>query len=68
MALIDDWTDSLARAGGLTPAQAAETVRCTLRFLASRLPSPLFGELQSHLRLTPDPDAPQPGALLPPGH
>jgi hypothetical protein len=47
------------RADGLPAEQARAAVAALLRHLAIRLPSPLFGELQSHLDLTTaDMDAP----------
>jgi len=51
MAMIDDMVDAVAHAGNLPADQAARAVGAVLRFMAARLPSPLFGELQSHLQL-----------------
>ncbi|MEY8876476.1 MAG: hypothetical protein AB9M60_08210 [Leptothrix sp. (in: b-proteobacteria)] len=54
---------AVARSAHLSDAQATLAVEGVLRFLAARLPSPLFGELQSHLQ--PDPLSPpdlSPGA------
>lgn len=56
MAMIDELTACVARASGLTDAQAALAVDGMLRFMAARLPSPLFGELQSHLQPSPPGD------------
>ena len=50
LAMIDELTDAVARAGSLTHEQAALAVAAMLRFMAARLPSPLFGELQSRLQ------------------
>lgn len=47
--LSDELARSLTQQAGLAPAQAAQTVEVLLRFLAARLPSPLFGELQARL-------------------
>ena len=52
-AMMDELVQAVARAADLSPEQAAAAVATMLRFLAARLPSPLFGELQSRLR-TPD--------------
>lgn len=49
MAMIDEMVEAVARAVSLPTDQAAVAVGTVLRFLAARLPSPLFGELQSHL-------------------
>jgi hypothetical protein len=51
--MIDELTDAVARAAGLSPEQAAQVVAGMLRFMAARLPSPLFGELQARLQPTP---------------
>ncbi len=59
--MIDELTAAVARAGGLTPAQSALAVGGMLRFLAARLPSPLFGELQSRLQGSGAVDAPTAG-------
>jgi hypothetical protein len=48
--MIDELTDAVARAAALSPAQAGLTVAAMLRFMAARLPSPLFGELQARLQ------------------
>lgn len=66
MAMIDDLGDAVARAAGLSPDQADQAVTGMLRFLAARLPSPLFGELQARLRTDGSGDAP-PATLPPPG-
>lgn len=64
MAMIDELIEAVARAGTLPPAQASQAVGAMLRFMAARLPSPLFGELQSRLQAgaaaddTADPAAP----------
>ena len=61
MAMIDDLIDAVARAGQLPTEQASLAVGAMLRFLAARLPSPLFGELQSRLQppsLAIDPNVP----------
>ena len=49
MAMIDEMIDAVARAGGLTHDQASLAVGGMIRFMAARLPSPLFGELQARL-------------------
>jgi hypothetical protein len=49
-AMIDEMTSAVARAAGVSPEQAALAVAGMLRFMAARLPSPLFGELQSRLQ------------------
>lgn len=54
MAMIDELVESVARADGLPADQAARAVATMLRFLAARLPSPLFGELQARLQATVD--------------
>ncbi|HSW07722.1 hypothetical protein [Aquabacterium sp.] len=56
MAMIDDLVEAVARAGRLPPDQAVLAVDGMLRFLAARLPSPLFGELQARLQVTTTPD------------
>jgi len=48
--MIDELIDAVARAGGLSTEQAALAVRGMVRFMAARLPSPLFGELQVRLQ------------------
>jgi hypothetical protein len=50
--------DAVTRSTGLPAEQARAAVAAVLRHLAIRLPSPLFGELQSHLDLTSAVDAP----------
>lgn len=69
MAMIDELIEAVARAGPLPPAQATQAVSAMLRFMAARLPSPLFGELQSRLQgeteggsAAADPAAPPAGA------
>ena len=54
MAMIDELVESVARTDGLSAEQAARAVASMLRFLAARLPSPLFGELQARLHATRD--------------
>jgi hypothetical protein len=44
-----DWVAALQRQAQLEPAQAEAAVRASLRFLATRLPSPLFGAIQAQL-------------------
>lgn len=44
-----DWVAALQRQAQLEPAQAEAAVRVSLRFLAIRLPSPLFGAIQAQL-------------------
>ena len=51
MAMMDELVQAVARAASLTPAQSTAAVSGALRFLAARLPSPLFGELQVRLGL-----------------
>jgi hypothetical protein len=53
--MIDEMVEAVARAGDLPAPQAALAVNGMLRFLAARLPSPLFGELQSRLQRSPPP-------------
>lgn len=69
MAVINDLIQAVGLSAGLTDRQAETAVGAALRFLASRLPSPLFGELQARLRLPaePSPDAGSAGAGLPDG-
>jgi uncharacterized protein (DUF2267 family) len=50
MTMIDEMVEAVARAGNLPSDQAARAVGAVLRLMAARLPSPLFGELQSHLQ------------------
>ena len=54
MAMIDELVESVARTDGLSAEQAARAVASMLRFLAARLPSPLFGELQARLHASVD--------------
>jgi hypothetical protein len=63
LAMIDELIDAVARAGNLTHDQAALAVGSMIRFMAARLPSPLFGELQTHLHALANP-----GDSLAPGH
>lgn len=65
MAVIDELVQTVARSASLSPTQAAAAVAGMLRFLAARLPSPLFGELQSHLNgpAAPDPGGPAAGRM-----
>jgi hypothetical protein len=51
--MIDELNDAVARAAGLSHEQAAQAVAGMLRFMAARLPSPLFGELQARLQPSP---------------
>jgi hypothetical protein len=53
MALVDDLIQSVGRSAGMSPQQARGVVGDMLRFLAARLPSPLFGELQAWLSAEP---------------
>jgi hypothetical protein len=53
VAVKADLIQAVALSAQLSDAQAMLAVEGALRFLAARLPSPLFGELQSHLQ--PDP-------------
>lgn len=48
--MIDELVETVAQADGISNEQAAQAVRSMLRFLAARLPSPLFGELQERLQ------------------
>ncbi|MEY2688664.1 MAG: hypothetical protein RL375_2862 [Pseudomonadota bacterium] len=63
MPVMDELVDAVSRHAHLPPDQASLAVGGVLRFLAARLPSPLFGELQARLQAT-DADAPAavPGA------
>jgi hypothetical protein len=62
LAMIDELIDSVARAGSLTHDQATLAVGGMIRFMAARLPSPLFGELQTRLHPSATPaDAVSPG-------
>jgi hypothetical protein len=47
--LMDELIQAVARSAGLAPGPAGLAVDAMLRFLAARLPSPLFGELQIRL-------------------
>jgi hypothetical protein len=47
--MIDELIDAVARAGSLTRDQSALAVGGMIKFMAARLPSPLFGELQTRL-------------------
>lgn len=49
MAVMDELVDAVARHAHLPAEQAGLAVTGVLRFLAARLPSPLFGELQARL-------------------
>lgn len=69
-----DWVAAVVRQARLDPAQAQAAVLASLRFLATRLPSPLFGAIQAQLaddgRGTGDDggdggDGPPPGAAEP---
>lgn len=67
MAMIDELIEAVAQADGISKEQSVRAVRAMLRFLAARLPSPLFGELQTRLqgaaddtaRLSRAPDEPK---------
>jgi hypothetical protein len=62
LAMIDELIDAVARAGSLTHDQATLAVGGMIRFMAARLPSPLFGELQTRLHPLATPgDAVSPG-------
>jgi hypothetical protein len=63
LAMIDELIDAVARAGSLTHDQATLAVGGMIRFMAARLPSPLFGELQTRLH-----PLGTPGDALAPGH
>jgi hypothetical protein len=54
---MDELVQAVARSAGLSSAQASLAVQGMLRFMAARLPSPVFGELQSRLQA---PAAPPP--------
>lgn len=56
-AMIDDLIDAVARAGNLSHDQARLAVDGMIRFMAARLPSPLFGELQTRLHPAAPPAA-----------
>lgn len=49
-AMIDELVDAVARAGSLSHDQATLAVGGMIRFMAARLPSPLFGEIQTRLQ------------------
>ena len=49
MTAAEELIESLGRSAALSPAQAGAAVQGMLRFLAARLPSPLFGEVQALL-------------------
>lgn len=51
MDMMDELIDAVSRSAKLPPKQATVAVGSMLRFLAARLPSPLFGELQTRLSL-----------------
>lgn len=59
MAMMDEMVEAVARDAHLSSDQAAAAVAVVLRFLAARLPSPLFGELQSKLKVDPPAGSPQ---------
>lgn len=46
---MDELIQTVARAAGLSPEQAALAVAAMLRFFTARLPSALVGELHAHL-------------------
>lgn len=56
--MIDELIEVVARSAGLSRDQAALAVGGMLRFMAARLPSPLFGELQSRLQGSAPPGEP----------
>lgn len=47
---MDELIQTVARAAGLSPEQAALAVSAMLCFFTARLPSALVGELHAHLR------------------
>ncbi len=62
MAMVDELVEAIARDGRLSSDQASAAVAGVMRFFGARLPSPLFGELQAHLKAdgsttTDEPDA-----------
>ena len=66
---MDELIQAVQSAAHLPPLQASEAVAGVLRFLAARLPSPLFGELQVRLGLplqAPADEAPA-ASVAPPG-
>lgn len=48
-ASMNELIDAVSRAADLSNEQASAAVAGMMRFFASRLPSPLFGEFQDHL-------------------
>lgn len=58
MPMMDELVQTVSRTASLPHEQASLAVGSMLRFLASRLPSPLFGELQAHLNSRPDSGVP----------
>ena len=48
--MMDELIAAVARAAGLSPAQAALAVAAVLRFFTARLPSSLVGELHARLQ------------------
>jgi len=60
MDMIDELALAVATAAGLTPQQAQAAVDGMLRYLAAKLPSPQFGELQARLQSPAPGQAPQP--------
>ncbi len=65
MAVMDELVDAVARHAHLPNEQAGLAVSGVLRFLAARLPSPLFGELQARLN-APDAGPPAQSPASPP--
>lgn len=47
--MINELVQTVSRSACLSPEQASQAVSSMLRFLAARLPSPLFGEIQVRL-------------------
>lgn len=47
--IMNELIEAVGRAAGLSNEQAAAAVAGMMRFFASRLPSPLFGEFQDQL-------------------
>lgn len=66
MAMIDELIEAVAHAGELPRPQATQAVGAMLRFMAARLPSPLFGELQSRLQAMPSAGADRASPAAPP--
>ncbi|OYU00213.1 MAG: hypothetical protein CFE40_02570 [Burkholderiales bacterium PBB1] len=65
MVMMDELIQAVGRAAKLPPEQASVAVDGMLRFLAARLPSPIFGELQARLGVSNSADSrppPKPGA------